>query len=144
MPRRHVIKKYRKNCYYHVYCRGNNREKIYFDEQDYFVFRIFFQRKIRELNLNIALDCYALMPNHYHFLLYQFFDPRAIERLMRSCLTQYSLYINKKYKRVGRLFQSPYHARIVSLREIEKMRIYVLNNPIEAGLEKWKHCGNKL
>ena len=52
------------------------------------------------------------MPNHFHLLIKQTSD-RAIEGFMRSLLTRYSVYFNKRYNRVGSLFQGPYKAVII-------------------------------
>ncbi len=144
MPQINIVKKYRKNSYYHLYCRGNNRQEIFFETIDYDIFRNIFREKIKKLGQNLTFDSFALLPNHYHFLVRQGNDPRAIEKLMRSCITRYTLFINKKYEKVGRLFQSTYKARIVRKTEIFKMRAYILNNAIESGFVDWKNVGKNL
>lgn len=57
----------------------------------------------------IDLLCYCLMPNHYHFLIRQQ-NPRGITEFIRSISTAYSMYFNKKYQRVGSLFQGKFKA----------------------------------
>ena len=52
---------------YHIYNRGNNRQKIFFEEENY----VFFPRKVRrQLLPHVKMLCYCLMPNHFHFLIY--------------------------------------------------------------------------
>src|ERR1041385_1789309 len=52
---------------YHIYNQGNNRQRIFFNQEDYFVFL----KKYRELVAkNCETLCYCLMPNHFHFLIY--------------------------------------------------------------------------
>jgi putative transposase len=51
--------------YYHIYNRGNNKNKIFFNEDNY----IFFLKKVRhELSGYFDFLAYCLMPNHFHFL----------------------------------------------------------------------------
>ena len=52
------------------------------------------------------------MPNHFHLLIKQN-NKTAIEFFMRSLSTKYSVYFNKKYDRVGPLFQGAYKAVLV-------------------------------
>lgn len=49
------------------------------------------------------------MPNHIHLLIYQT-DASAMSEFMRSLMTSYSMYFNRRYKRVGPVFQSRYRA----------------------------------
>ena len=52
---------------YHIYNQGNNREPIFFGEDNY----LFFLKKMRTYVLPYAdFLCYCLMPNHFHWLVY--------------------------------------------------------------------------
>lgn len=57
----------------------------------------------------VDLMCYCLMPNHFHLLIRQN-RPPSVTEFMRSVSTAYSMYFNKKYKRVGSLFQGIFKA----------------------------------
>src|SRR3989344_4228143 len=117
---------------FHVYNRGNNKENIFFDNQDYkaFVFRIglclgFTEKELNEEKFiampysriritdtnknNFKLNAFSLIPNHFHFLIEQVGDI-SISNLMLKLCTSYSKYINKKYKRVGHIFQDCFKA----------------------------------
>lgn len=61
----------------------------------------------------IDLLAYCLMPNHFHFFVSQSTD-RAIAEFMQSLILKYVMYFNKKYKRVGSLFQGRYKTVLVS------------------------------
>lgn len=55
---------------------------------------------------------YCLMPNHFHFLLRQR-TMTGMEELMKKISVPYCLYFNKKYDRVGPIFQSTYKAVLI-------------------------------
>jgi len=61
----------------------------------------------RDPLVKIMADC--LMPNHYHFLLEEIRD-NGISRFMHKLGTGYTGYFNKKYERIGGLFQGPFKA----------------------------------
>ena len=62
---------------------------------------------------DIELIAYCLMPNHFHLLIKQA-GQTDIKRFTQSVITRYSMYFNKKYKRVGKLFQGHYKAILVN------------------------------
>lgn len=73
---------------------------------------------LRQLRLNnfsgeITLLAYCLMPNHFHFFIKQK-SRDSIDKFIQSLCTRYTLYFNKKYKRVGSLFQGVYKAVMVT------------------------------
>lgn len=137
MPAKNVLKIYSKNGYYHIYNRGVEKRVIFCDKQDYRVFLsyikaylkpplpikieittiggITFNKPKRPLNnfyKEIELLSFCLMPNHFHLLIKQK-SSKSIEFFMRSLLTRYVSYFNKRYKRVGVLFQGPYKAVLI-------------------------------
>lgn len=58
---------------------------------------------------SINLLAYCLMTNHFHLLVRQA-QSHGISEFIRSICTSYSMYFNKKYKRVGSLFQGIFKA----------------------------------
>lgn len=140
MPSRNVIKQYVENGYYHIYNRGVEKRLLFQDQQDYSVFLGYLkeyllpkdedflleklassntpreekQKILKLLRLNnfsgsVTLLAYCLMPNHFHFLIKQT-TSSAIDQLMNSIGTRYTMYFNRKYTRVGRLYQDVYKA----------------------------------
>ena len=116
----------------HIYNRGNNKEKIFFDDQDYraFLFRLGLCIGLTEEELNkekltsmpysriritlaekntFRLHSFCLMPNHFHLLIEQVGEI-SISVLMSKLCTSYAKYINKKHKRVGHVFQDQFKA----------------------------------
>lgn len=126
MPSKNRVKQYTEDSYYHIYNRGVNRGLIFKEDEDYGAFLNLFKRylskepvldnKKREypwLHKDIKLLAYCLMPNHFHLLVYQA-DQEAMQKLMRGVCTSYTRYFNKKYNRVGHLFQDIYKASRIS------------------------------
>ncbi|MCL4390004.1 transposase, partial [Patescibacteria group bacterium] len=71
----------------------------------------------------------ALMPNHFHFLVKQR-SSDGINRFLRSLATKYSMYFNKKYVRVGSLFQGVYKAVLVETEgQLLHLTRYIHKNP---------------
>jgi REP element-mobilizing transposase RayT len=117
---------------YHVTSRGVNKEKIFRAKCDYKKY-LFILRECKN-KFKFLFYCYALMPNHIHLVLETSSDG-TISRIMQRLNTIYAVYINKKRKRVGHLFQGRFFSRIVEkdnyLLELSR---YVHLNPIKAGL----------
>jgi len=53
------------------------------------------------------------MPNHFHLLLNQS-EKTALQKFMQSLTVKYSIYFNKKYDRVGQLFQGRFRAVLIN------------------------------
>lgn len=122
MPGRNVRKIYAPETYYHVYNRGVNKELIFRDDEDYRVFLNLFKRLLSKepqrdaygrvfpnIRGTIELNAYCLMPNHFHALVYQL-EATAMTKLFQSISTSYAMYFNKKYDRVGHVFQTCFRA----------------------------------
>lgn len=147
MPARNTIKQYAENGYYHIYNRGVEKRLTFQDSQDYAVFLSYLKeyllpkdeeglreklsdpktsskekdKILRILRLNnfsteITLISYCLMPNHFHFFVKQK-NSQSIHKFMQSFTTRYTMYFNRKYKRVGSLFQAVYKAALVTQEE---------------------------
>ncbi len=142
MPGRNVIKQDVADSFQHVYARGHSRQKIFVDEQDYITFLTLLQRYLSAEEAHdqygtsypnfynkVELLAYCLMPNHIHLLLYVH-QPGAMGQFMRSVMTSYSRYFNKKYKRSGSLFESRYRASMISDEAyLEHISRYIHLNP---------------
>lgn len=149
MPSRYVQKLYAEEANYHVYNRGVGKRTIFKDDEDYKFFidlckrhlseEIFKDKNGREYNsyhADLKLAAFCLMPNHYHMLLYQI-NHEAMTSFMRSVCTAYSMYFNKKYKRVGPLFQSRFRASLISNDAyLQHVSRYIHLNPVD--YQKWE------
>lgn len=134
MPSKNRLKTYVENGYYHLYNRGVDKRIIFQDQQDCAVFlRILKQylspkeelesflspgiRLDRLIRTNmygeIELLSFSLMPNHFHLLIKQV-KSSGITTFMKRVSTSYAMYFNKKWRRVGHLFQERYKGILVS------------------------------
>lgn len=155
MPGRNLIKQYADESYYHIYNRGVNKEPIFKNDQDYAVFTSLLKRylgaqtekKQNRLNhpnffYDIELLAYCLMSNHFHLFIYQNHGD-AITKFMRSLTTAYSMYFNKKYKRIGPLFQQRYRAvRIEHDSQLLHISRYIHLNPADYKNYQWSSYKN--
>ena len=148
MPQKNIIRESDVDAFYHVYNRGVARMEIFLDEEDYSFFEMLLMRCLapttitdqfgrKRLNFydQIQLHTYCLMPNHFHLLLWQK-DQGNIEKMMRSVLTSYAMYFNRKYKRGGPVFESRYKAvRITNDAQLTHVSRYIHLNPV--GYRVW-------
>ena len=124
---------YEPNVFYHVYNRGNRKSEIFYEQEDYSRFLSTMKRFLKDYS--VILYSYCLMPNHYHLLINSGSSPWEISPFMHRFMTSYSIYFNKKYSFVGRVFQDSYKAKaIYTLDSFCKVREYIAKNPIEANL----------
>ncbi len=142
MPRRNVLRQDGAECYYHVYARGNGKARIFLDEQDYLYFLGLLERYLaaeeskNEFGISypnfynkVELAAFCLMPNHFHFLVYQHHQG-ALTSFMRSLMTSYSRYFNKRHGRSGPLFESRYRASLIQDSSyLEHISRYIHLNP---------------
>ena len=129
MPSRNIIKEYLEGGAYHIYNRGINRQVIFSEPRDYkfFLYLLklylspigtvkFKDDQIPRIRKNfyekIDLLCYCLIPNHFHLLVKQVGE-KDIAEFMRCVMTSYSIYFNRKYDRIGTLFQGRYKAVLI-------------------------------
>ena len=132
--------------FYHIYNRGNAKAAIFQDENDYsyFLFKLrqnlfpsefikgndkTYPRSAPLPDDSFSLISYCLMPNHFHFLLRQNKDIAPSKLMLKLC-TSYSKYFNKKYDRVGHLFQDQFKQVVIEKDEQFKWLLaYIHQNP---------------
>ena len=116
---------------YHIVARGNNREPIFLAPEDY---RAYLQRlKEAKRRYGYRLHAYALMTNHVHLMLETAEVPPWT--VMQSVNTAYTMRMNRKYGRVGHVFQGRYKSILVEqdAYALELSR-YIHLNPVKARL----------
>ena len=135
------------NTLYHVYNRGNDGMKLFYEPADYGLF-------LRKMRLSLLPHCrllaYCLMPNHFHFLLCPTLAGAAddatassarqpLTRGLATLLSSYAQFLNPRLQRRGALFQpktklkllegspQPAHYPLTCFQ-------YIHQNPVRAGL----------
>ncbi len=88
---------------YHVISRGNQRQKIYKDEEDHCRFEALLGEVAKRHS--IMLYAYILMPNHFHLLLKV--GHTHLTKAMQSLLYRYTRHYNRRYRKIHHLFQGP-------------------------------------
>ena len=145
MPQRDI--QFSTGDHYHLYNRGNNRERIFFERENY----LFFLRRLRQYLLPILeVVAYCLMPTHYHLVVQiktnktsEVFKTSEVSRAMMRFSVSYTKAMNKRYDRVGALFQGAFQAkRVDSDAYLAHLSRYIHLNPMLAGYgsspEEWE------
>ena len=126
--------------YYHLYNRGIDRQLIFLERENYLFFLRRWQTYVS--NAEVELVAYCLMPNHYHLLVHLRTDD--LSRLLQRLLLSYSKAFNRRYDRVGSLFEGPFKSAHVDRDEyLLHLSRYIHLNPVLAGLvakaEDWEY-----
>ncbi|NOY53815.1 MAG: transposase [Deltaproteobacteria bacterium] len=120
-------------AFYHVIARGNQRQKVFLDDEDYQQYRnrlITYQKRYC-----CTFYAYVLMSNHVHLLIEQ--GETDLSKIMQGLQQSYTMYFNKKYGKTGHLFQGRYKA-IICDRDAYLLELirYIHLNPVRAGITK--------
>lgn len=136
---------FQKNTLFHIYNRGNNRQTIFFERENY----VYFLFKIRNYLLpHCEILTYCLIPNHFHLLIYA--DERTIQTVkignkdvnvlsygFQNLLSSYTKAINRKFNRTGSLFTQNTKAKaLVPVPDGSICFKYIHQNPLKANLVK--------
>jgi len=127
--------------FYHFYNRGNNRENIFREEDNY----RYFMNLVKKYLLSICdIYSYCLLKNHFHFLL-RIKDEKElpekyhnnidkIHQPFSNLFNAYAKAINKAFGRSGSLFQEhPHKKRITNLKYLQNIIAYIHLNPKKHG-----------
>jgi putative transposase len=150
MPRRTTP--FLSDQYYHFYNRGNNRQAVFFERDNYLYFLRGIKKYLREY---MDILVYCLMPTHYHILARV--HPQTSEVLNTSEVSvskdislamqkfgiSYTKAINKRFERVGALFQGQFRCKPVQhYNQLLNLCVYIHANPVKDGLvslpEDWE------
>ena len=139
MPRRTIS--FVPDIYYHFYNRGNNRQAVFFEADNYLYFLSGVKKYLVPF---VNIVAYCLMPTHYHILVRikqtsEVFKTSEVSRqvslAMQKFLISYTKAINKRFSRVGALFQGQFQAKpIQTYSHLLNLCVYIHANPVKDGL----------
>ncbi len=142
--------------YYHIYTRGNSKQDVFLDQQDYIIFQQLLylmnmekRTTLREVGQNpysysrdtrlVSVGVYCIMPNHVHILVKQTTE-KGVSKFMQKVLTGYVMYFNKKYKRTGGLFEGTFKSKHAGEDSyLKHLYAYIHLNPLKLINPEWKN-----
>ena len=129
---------------YHVITRGNQRQKIFYDDQDRNKYLSLLQDFKEAYSFRVY--AYVLMRNHVHLLMETARVP--LSRIMQRLSSGYTQYFNRRHRLTGHLFQGRYKAILCDkdsyLLELSRylhlnpVRVKVVEDP---GKYRWSSYG---
>lgn len=139
------------DCFYHIYNRGVNGDKVFQENDNY---KFFMSQFLKYLSQVCDLYAYCLMPNHFHFVikiksnkeLIELFEEKnkksknkglhskesLASKQLSKFISSYTQAYNKVFDRHGPLFESPFkRKKIDSEQYLRNLIIYVHQNPMD-------------
>jgi len=116
---------------YHVMLRGVNRQRLFEDNDDYQHFLDCLAHAQR--HSGVTLFAYVMMSNHVHLLVEEGWE--SVSVTVKRLAVRYAGWFNRKYDRVGHLFQDRFVSKVVDDDGYFLMvLLYIHLNPVVAGL----------
>jgi REP element-mobilizing transposase RayT len=116
---------------HHVTQRGNRRERVFFSDADYELYRDLLREACaRE---SVAVWSYCLMPNHVHLILTPA-TPEGLGRALGKAHRRYSAFVNARNRVTGHLFQARFSSAVMDEEHLMAAARYVAMNPVRARL----------
>ena len=116
----------------HVMVRGNNRETLFFSDEDRRTYLEWLREAARQFGC--AVHAFALMPNHVHLLM----TPQSEDSLaktMQSLGRRYAQYFNQQHRRSGTIWEGRYRSSLIDPDYFLRCQRYIELNPVRAGFE---------
>ncbi|WP_298846850.1 transposase [Clostridium sp.] len=131
---------------FHITARGNHRNDIFRDDEDFQVYCSFLECAIEYFKGQFQIYCYCLMNNHVHILIKT--EDIHIGYFIARVHSTYARYFNTKYKYIGHLYQDRYHTEIIENdAQMLTTSRYIHLNPVRANMVnkpeeyKWSSYG---
>lgn len=123
----------KKNSFYHVFNRGNNKESIFKNPEDkrLFVNLLYKNKKL----CSIRIVSYCIMNNHFHLIVKTGENPKLLSKFMQKVTTSFAIIINRKYQRIGHIFQNRFNSNYLQYKkDLARTMDYVRKNPVQEGM----------
>lgn len=116
----------------HVMVRGNNRETLFFSDDDRRVYLEWLREAAKQFAC--AVHAFALMPNRVHLLM----TPQnedSLAKTMQSLGRRYAQYFNRQHHRSGTIWEGRYRSSLIDPDYFLRCQRYIELNPVRAGFE---------
>jgi len=119
---------------HHITQRGNNRQQVFFDEEDYLAF--LFMLREHALELKVVIDGYCLMPNHYHV---DVIPPteNSLALLFGKTQQDYTVRLKARRNISGHLWQARFHSSPMDEEYQFNALCYIERNPERARIVRY-------
>jgi len=134
---------------HHVTQRGNNRQDVFFVDDDRRVYLSYLKDSATRYGL--AISAFCLMSNHIHLIAIPETEDALAKAVGRTHLL-YAQYVNQLHGRLGHLWQSRFYSCPLDAAHAHNAAAYVELNPVRAGMAAhpwdypWSsagaHCGD--
>jgi putative transposase len=129
------------NLPFHILNRGNNRQLVFREEEDFIYYLELLKRYKKELGFK--LYHFILMPNHTHFQMEPTIEGN-LSKIMQRLTLAHTWYFNKKYGGVGHVWQGRFKSSLIDKENYFLWcGLYIELNPVRAGLvqkpENWRY-----
>jgi len=112
-------------------CRGNNKQDIFLADGDMNKYYYLLAEAKKKYDFNLHAFCF--MRNHVHLIIHERTD--SVSEIMRCINSGFGIFINRKYERVGHIFQGRFRSEPIEDDSYLLSAVrYVHNNPVKAGL----------
>jgi putative transposase len=129
MPRIHRIQV--PDVPYHVTQRGNARQQVFFETQDYALYLDLLSRASEAAGLRVW--AYCLMPNHVHLLVLPTGENSLAQAMCRTH-ADFARYFNLRNRACGHVWQARYFSTPLDDAHLWQAMAYVERNPVRASL----------
>ena len=118
-------------CPHHITQRGNNRQDVFFVDEDREVYLSILREQCSRFGL--AVLGYCLMTNHVHLVAVPSRADSLAKAIGRAHF-HYTQYVNRLHGRSGHLWQNRFHSAAMADEHFWRAMVYVERNPVRAKL----------
>ena len=128
-----TTREFQKGSFWHIFNRGVAKTDIFREKEDF----SFYLYKNKEFSKKypVGIHAYNLLTNHVHYLIEQISEITP-SKFIGALHTSFGLYINKKYNRVGHLFQDRFKAKELDEKALLSVSVYINLNKVLEKIEK--------
>lgn len=124
---------------HHVIQRGNNRQDVFFVDDDRRAYLEFLAAEAERHRL--AILAYCLMTNHVHLVVVPHGE-RSLAAAVGRTHWLYSQYVNRLHNRTGHLWQNRFYSSPLEETHTQRACLYVERNPVRARMvrQPWRYA----